>query len=644
MTPDDYSQPSALASPELEQTGSQTAEKDATATITSGTTSCSLCGTSFAGVDEQREHVRSDHHRYNLKARLRGNKILSEAEFNTTIGELDESISGSESESADDEDGQQNDDATLSSLLRRQAKMHTLPEEEESNVSNTKKKGTHPLIWFSSPLLPSTSLGVYRALFNTAEQDVPTNLVAALREKQHPASPYRRNRESPETPRSTKDSHVFMCMIGGGHFAAMIVSLTPDIHKTAGGGEERKPRVIAHKSFHRYTTRRKQGGSQSAMDSANGPAVSAGAMIRRHNELALQSDIRQLLTDWRELIDTADLILVRATGNTNRRVLFGPYEGQVLSAKDPRVRSVPFSTRRATNTELMRVFGELTRLKVVKVDEVAVQAARDREAAHARAQEEKAQAQAEKAKQKQKKKRISPEEQEASLHTSQITALIRRSKAPALLSYLSNNSIPPTFTFHPPSLFNQHNYHHTPTPLHLAASQGNHAIVHSLLTKAHTDPTSRNGDDKPAFDLAADRATRNAFRIARHELGENACDWAAAHVPAPISRADVDARAESEKASERDAEARRRAAETERIQREEAAREAAEAERREGERRQKYGSGRTLAGTARLPEKTAADKREEQLRGMTPEMRAAVEREKRARAAEDRIRKMQARR
>jgi hypothetical protein len=40
-------------------------------------------------------------------------------------------------------------------------------------------------------------------------------------------------------------------------------------------------------------------------------------------------------------------------------------------------------------------------------------------------------------------------------------------------------------------------------------------------------------------------------------------------------------------------------------------------------------------------EKTGAEKREEEMRGMTPEMRMRLERERRARAAEERIRRMQ---
>ena len=50
------------------------------------------------------------------------------------------------------------------------------------------------------------------------------------------------------------------------------------------------------------------------------------------------------------------------------------------------------------------------------------------------------------------------------------------------------------------------------------------------------------------------------------------------------------------------------------------------------------GKGRALA--LGLVGKTAQDRREEEARGMTPEMRMRLERERRARAAEERIRRM----
>lgn len=51
-----------------------------------GSQACSLCSLSFATVQEQRSHLKSDLHHYNLKQKLRGQNPVSEAEFEKLIG------------------------------------------------------------------------------------------------------------------------------------------------------------------------------------------------------------------------------------------------------------------------------------------------------------------------------------------------------------------------------------------------------------------------------------------------------------------------------------------------------------------------------------------------------------------------------
>ncbi|ETN72032.1 hypothetical protein NECAME_14008, partial [Necator americanus] len=58
-------------------------------------------------------------------------------------------------------------------------------------------------------------------------------------------------------------------LLAGGHFAAAIF---------------KNDKMVAHKTFHRYVVRAKQGGAQTANDKAKGPARSAGAALRRYNE------------------------------------------------------------------------------------------------------------------------------------------------------------------------------------------------------------------------------------------------------------------------------------------------------------------------------------------------------------------------
>ena len=575
-------------------------------------------------MQEQRQHVRSDWHGYNLKQKLKSLPSVSEGQFEKLLDELEESISGSDSARSEDDDGP--GDTTLTSLLKRQAKLYPGDAPSDDGLSRKVEKGSgrSPLLWLSTPVLPSnTSLGIYRALFTESEQLDESSVIEVIRKKQLcPTRPKAlpNGLDGVPLPSSMTDPHIFLCMIGGGHFAAMIVSLSPMISKKHNSIEERQARVIAHKTFHRYTTRRKQGGSQASNDSAKGAAHSAGASIRRHNEMALESEIRALLREWKYFVDQSQLIFVRATGNLNRRTIFGPYDGQVLQHNDKRNRSFPFSTRRATQGELMRAFIELTRVKVSEVDEAALAAAAAAEAQHAATS-----AKAASTPVKPVLPRVSQEEEAAQHHTTQLQAMIRRSKAPATILYLTANKISADFLFRPEDT--QAN-RHAPTPLHLASSIKSPIVVLNLLTKGGASPLILNGEGKPAFDLAGDRATRDAFRVARSELGEERWDWNAAHCPAALSKSEADMREKRAKAEGEKAETERRQAETEFFKNEEA------------KQTEKFGAKQPNGRALGAIEKTGAEKREEEARGMTPEMRARLERERRAHAAEDRLRRL----
>ncbi|KAL6917583.1 hypothetical protein FSHL1_009013 [Fusarium sambucinum] len=574
-----------------------------------GTQACSLCGLTFTTVIDQRGHLKSDLHHYNLKQKLRGQKPVSEAEFEKLVGDLDESLSGSDSEeSEEEEDGRQ--ESTLTTLLKKQARLaDKAGSDDEGETAGKAGRGKPPLIWFSSPLLPEKNyFGMYRAIL-TGDEQRNQDLVEVLKKKQvEPIAMPKIPKEGALPEVAYKGPHIFLCMIGGGHFAAMVVSLAPRPNKN-GTTMNREATVLAHKTFHRYTTRRKQGGSQSANDNAKGAAHSAGSSLRRYNEQALVEDVRNLLQEWKALIDTSELLFVRATGMTNRRTLYGPYEGQVLKHNDTRLRGFPFSTRRATQNELMRSFIELTRLKV-------------REIIPVEETKKEAESAAPKTSAKPSKPKLSEEEETALLHTSQLQAFVKRSKVPALLSYLKNNNITADFEFQPVE-----QNHHAPRPLHLAAAQNAAPLVLGLLVRGSADPTIKNNEGKTPFELAGERSTRDAFRVARSELGDVKWSWDDAKVPPAMTKAEADKRDEREKKEVDDKEAERRQAEEERL-------------RSEGP---KVPEGRKQKGNilAAGLKQTPQEKREAESRGLTPEMRMRLERERRARAAEERLRKMQ---
>lgn len=589
-----------------------------------GSQSCSLCSLAFTTVQEQRDHLKTDLHHYNLKQKLNGLTPVTETEFEKLVGELDESISGSDSADSEEDEESARKETTLSALLKKQATLVDKQRgsndgDDEESSQRTKGPGNQPLLWFGSPTLPEkTYYGIYKAIFTPEELGKEDSIVEAIKTRQlEKVSMGKPPKDASSIPATYNGRHIFMCMIGGGHFAAMVVSLSPKKTKHSSTGPmNREAVVLVHKTFHRYTTRRKQGGSQSANDNAKGAAHSAGASIRRYNEQALIEDVRGVLSEWKGLIESSDLLFIRATGNTNRRTLFGPYEGQVLRSNDPRIRSFPFNTRRATQNELMRAFIELTRLKVQHIDPAAIPVPAEPAPSKPKAPSKPA------------PPKLSEEEETALLHTTQLQALIRRSKLPALLSYLKTNDLDASsFRFQPTDA--QQN-HHAPTILHLAAAQNSAPLVSGLLTRAHADPTQLNADGKTPFDLAGDRATRDAFRVARSELGEAAWDWDAARVPAALKREEAEQRAEREKKEEEAKERERRRAEEQRLE-------------REGPK--VVGGGGAAAARRNILSggvpMTAQEKREEEARGLTPEGRMRLDRERRARAAEERMRRLQ---
>jgi len=150
--------------------------------------SCTLCGISSANVQEQRNHARSDLHGYNLKQKTRGLKPVNEVDFEKMIGDLDESISGSESSASESDTDNEADSKAkgsgtmLSALLKKQANIGE-PELEDFSVKKSKRgSGRPPLLWFTTPVLSkNTSLGMYRAIFTNTEQQEDAHLVDIMR-------------------------------------------------------------------------------------------------------------------------------------------------------------------------------------------------------------------------------------------------------------------------------------------------------------------------------------------------------------------------------------------------------------------------------------------------------------------------------
>ncbi|KAI0255834.1 hypothetical protein BJV78DRAFT_1173686 [Lactifluus subvellereus] len=596
---------------------------------THGLRACNVClGVTFLDVEEQRAHFRSDWHRYNVKIRLRGGKPISEVDFVKLVDSLEDSISGSASES----DGVNSDESDAVGNLIQRAKISSRPASPSDLNPSTPQT---PLAWFHSP--PATQIGVYKALFPLKSE--PASYIDELRSMQTGGGPEGRKWA--------------MFMTAGGHFAGVIARVSKsDVEeentKTAKQKRLKRPRldteVLLHKTFHRYTTRRKQGGSQSVNDNAKGPAKSAGAQLRRYGEQALRDDIRDLLSDWADEIHQCERIWIRASAS-NRRI-FLDYDGAVITKGDERLRTFPFPTRRPTQSELERCLLELTRVKTSHLTEEML---REQDEAYlaslpkprAKPQVPASPPVATKAKEPQ----LSKEEGLIRDKWTRLLDMVSRGRLDALKDFWEREGdglgkidakIPPWAG------------ERVATLLQYAAQSGQEEVTEWLLNEAHADPTievpseaavteqdnperSRitRGLHRTAYDLTSSRAVRDIFR---RSAGTHPdwWDWlGAGHVPSILSQEMEEERDEKKKVRRKGLKDKIKERESREKERASQLEEVVDVPVPEPSTRSEPNSGpRRLGGSAGSADATA---------GLTPEMRAKVERERRARAAEARL-------
>jgi hypothetical protein len=296
----------------------------------------------------------------------------------------------------------------------------------------------------------------------------------------------------------------------GGHFAAVVVRMS----------QAPEPKhVIAHRTFHRYVVRAKQGGRQGTKDATGKSIKSAGSALRRANEQALERDIRGLLTgEWKQHVSSADLIWL-AVSDTDRRILVGTGaagdSGAPLHRDDPRLRRVPFGTRRPTLQEAQRVASLLATVDLG----------------------------------------ITPAEESDGDDTAE--GRVRQEPARAAPGGGGGGG--------------------GETALHVASRAGDVAALVQLLAGG-ADPCVRDARGRPAAQVARNRATHHAFQRAR-AAAPDAWDWDAACVGPPLTPA-MEA-AEAERRAVADAARRQAARERQARREEEQAQAQAQAQQRE---------------------------------------------------------------
>lgn len=225
----------------------------------SSSTSCSICDVVFDSLSEQRQHSKLDWHRYNLKQRLLDDcrDPVTEAAFekmvvaDETAEECDRmSLSGSEEDDEDEE-------------VLEEAEAVAGEDDDDGAVARRRR---HPWVFFENG--DGKLFSVHKCVLaapasndddDEGGEDEEFNLVRSV-------------------PRGIGGGSVAVFMLGGGHFAGAVFR-----------GRE----AVLHKTFHCYTVRAKQGGSQSGADNKAGGKhpKSAGASLRRCPHLLITGTI-----------------------------------------------------------------------------------------------------------------------------------------------------------------------------------------------------------------------------------------------------------------------------------------------------------------------------------------------------------------
>ncbi|KAI9193746.1 uncharacterized protein BJ171DRAFT_524418 [Polychytrium aggregatum] len=554
---------------------------------------CATCSkgndlVTFNNVAVMRDHFRSDWHRYNMTLKMKCRLPISEEDFDelSDVSSIDASDQ-SESESSDDEEQKHNRSPFISLRLT------TIDSGETASVADGPNASSGPrfLRFYKQALSLSAS-----------EHGDPAKCLKQLQEYQ-----------------SKQPVTWTLIMLGSGHFAGAVFDC-----KTG--------KALVHKTLHRYTTRRKQGGAQSSNDNSKGKAKSAGAQLRRYNEMALREDIRRLMEEWKEHIRQSDLVFVRVPVRSRSVVFCDP---AILEPSSDKVRGFPFTTRRPTFGELQRCLQELCWFRVETTDpsaDIGTSPAPDLDDQNAASNPVSIPAIDFKAPSAVDEEATRPaadpsaENDRAyipipSAMVLKAVDLARRGQLEKLQSHVEAHAIDVN-TLIPDDVSLLH-----------AASLNGHADAVVYLLEQGADPTTKGGQriSRVPYDVAANKDTRDAFRrfVAAHPTR---WDYKLSNIPGPLT-AEMEER-QKEKLRDKKKKQKERQKQV-----------------NDKKERSRQNSEEELKANPTLPEPAPAARKgvlgkiltttEREAIGISPERRAALDREKRAQAAEARLRSQQ---
>ncbi|CAN6698061.1 unnamed protein product [Malus baccata var. baccata] len=503
---------------------------------------CNTCKAEFDSLQDQRSHFKSDIHRFNVKLSVAGKSIVKEDDFDELTSDSFKDFDVS-SISGSDED------------------------EPERGVRSLKfsRENIRQKLFFHLPT--GERVSVWKCLVTNDSGPEGTLSDEEVRE---------RLKTLVHEPRDKTRLRI-MLLASGGHFAGCVFDGNL---------------VVDHKTFHRYVVRGKSGKKQSSKDAGGRFAHSAGASMRRYNELALKKEIQELLVAWKQYFDSSSCVFVYAP-SSNHQLLFNGDNKPYFSHQNCVVQNVPMTVRRPTYKEARRIYEQLTQV-VYELDEnVAPPSFKEDPPLTSGINSD-----------------LIPRMNKVDIADSSDC----RERPEACLDSRKSNEFPISSDSDGEEICSS-------TPLHEAAHSGNTLKVLELLEQG-LDPCIKDERGLTPYMLASDKEVRNTFRRFMASNPDK-WDWNAAKVPSPLTKELEESQAA--KQAEKDAKRKVRAKELKKLRKEKEKKAQAEAAAS-----QKASTSSSLKGKPQ-PSSGSHISKEEELKRVQ-----AAEREKRAAAAERR--------
>ena len=185
--------------------------------------------------------------------------------------------------------------------------------------------------------------------------------------------------------------------------------------------------------------------------------------------MALEQEIKELIQSWESELKECQYIFMKASVKNRKIMVNGD---SPLKPKDPRLMTLPFNTRRPTSSELKRSWAELTYLKIIDDPKNELKMLEEKEKKLKELEllkKSKTQAQSSTLVETVK---LTPEE----MQSEEIVGLIKKSKIPALMTYIKKHKLNPNQILLPEDKYQGM------TMLHYASQQGQKQMVYALLT------------------------------------------------------------------------------------------------------------------------------------------------------------------